>query len=190
MTMKQPESELVRLPKDPFAYIGFWQFVAFIMLILLVWVNEVQDMSALLFNAEPQDINIFRGCLLTAGVLVAAIVAIGNTYLQQKRVLNLLISVCSSCNKVRVNQNQWMQMAAYISENSLLTFIHGLCPNCMNKIMQISPGQQTDWKDHRSRSAGTGYGLSVQAEIPELSPCQRPAQIDRGGTIDKELASP
>jgi hypothetical protein len=156
MTMKQPESELVRLPKDPFAYIGFWQFMTFIMLILLVWVNEVQDISALLFNTDPQDVNIFRGCLLTAAVLIAAIVAIGNTYLQQKRVLNSMISVCSNCNKVRVNQNQWIQMEAYISENSLLTFIHGICPDCMKKIMQMSLGQQTDWKDHRPRSAGTG----------------------------------
>jgi len=57
--------------------------MTFIMLILLVWVNEVQDMPALLFNTKPQDINIFRGCLLTAGVLMAAIVAVGNTYLQE-----------------------------------------------------------------------------------------------------------
>ena len=136
MTMKQPQNELVRLPKDPFAYIGLWQFMTFIMLILLVWVNEVRDMPALLFGTDPQDVNIFRGCLLTAAVLVAAIVAIGNTYLQQKRVLNSMISVCSSCNKVRVNQNQWRQMEEYISDNSLLTFTHGLCPDCMEKVMQ------------------------------------------------------
>ena len=126
----------VHLPRDPFAYIGFWQFLTFIMLILLVWVNEVRDMPALLFGTAPQDVNIIRGCLLTAGVLIAAIVAIGNTYIQQKRVLNSMISVCSSCNKVRVNQNQWKQMEEYISDNSLLTFTHGLCPDCMGKVMQ------------------------------------------------------
>ena len=126
----------IHLPKEPFAYIGFWQFLTFIMLILVVWVNEVQDMPALLFSAEPQDANIFRGCLLTAGVLVAAIVTIGNTYLQQKRVLNSMISVCSTCNKVRVNQHQWKQMEEYISDNSLLTFTHGLCPDCTEKAMQ------------------------------------------------------
>ena len=69
-------------------------------------------------------------------MLVAAIVAIGNTYLQQKRVLNSMISVCSNCNKVRVNQNQWEQMEEYISDNSLLTFTHGLCPDCMEKVMK------------------------------------------------------
>ena len=126
----------IHLPKDPFAYIGFWQFLTFIMLILLVWVNEIRDMPAMLFNTDPQDVNIFRGCVLTAAVLVAAIVAIGNTYLQQKRVLNSMISVCSTCNKVRVNDNQWKQMEEYISDNSLLTFTHGLCPDCMEKVMQ------------------------------------------------------
>jgi len=136
MNTKLSKNEPIHLPKDPFAYIGFWQFLTFIMLILLVWVNEVRDMPALLFDTTPQDVNIFRGCLLTAAVLVAAIVAIGNTYLQQKRVLNSMISVCSSCNKVRVNQNHWKQMEEYISENSLLTFTHGLCPDCMEKVMQ------------------------------------------------------
>ena len=136
MSIKLQEKKSVNLPKDPFAYIGFWQLMTFIMLILVVWVNEVRDMPALLFNTDPQDINIFRGCVLTAAVLVAAIVTIGNTYLQQKRVLNSMISVCSSCNKVRVNQNHWKQMEEYISENSLLTFTHGLCPDCMDKVMQ------------------------------------------------------
>ena len=121
--------------------------MTFIMLILLVWVNEVQDMSALFFNTDPQDVNIFRGCLLTAAVLITAIVAIGNTYLQQKRILNTFISVCSNCNRVRVNQNEWVQMEAYISENSLLTFIRGLCPGCMAKVMRISLEQQTNSKD-------------------------------------------
>jgi hypothetical protein len=136
MNTKSPDNNSVHLPKDPFAYIGFWQLMTFIMLILLVWVNEVRDMPALIFDTAPQDVNVFRGCLLTAGVLVAAIVAIGNTYLQEKRVLNSMISVCSNCNKVRVNQNQWMQMEEYISDNSLLTFTHGLCPDCMEKVMQ------------------------------------------------------
>ncbi len=135
MNTTPPLKVPVHLPKDPFAYIGFWQFMTFIMLILLVWVNEVRDMPALFFNTAPQDVNIVRGCLLTAAVLIAAIVAIGNTYLQQKRVLNSMISVCSSCNKVRVNQHQWKQMEEYISDNSLLTFTHGLCPDCMAKVM-------------------------------------------------------
>ena len=133
---KSQAKKPVHLPKDPFAYIGFWQFFTFIMLILLVWVNEVRDMPAFFFNTKPEDINVFRGCVLTGGVLVAAIVTIGNTYLQQKRVLNSMISVCSSCNKVRVNQHQWKQMEEYISDNSLLTFTHGLCTDCMEKVMR------------------------------------------------------
>jgi len=136
MSAKPPVKHPVHLPKDPFAYIGFWQLMTFVMLILLVWVNELRDMTSLFFGTSPQGANIYRGCVLTAAVLVAAIVTVGNTYLQQKRVLNSMISVCSSCNKVRVNQRQWKQMEAYISDNSLLTFTHGLCPDCMEKVMQ------------------------------------------------------
>jgi hypothetical protein len=142
----------VQLPRDPFAYIGFWQFLTFIMLILLIWVNELRDMSSLIFDTSPEDVNISRGCLLTAGVLVAAIVAIGNTYLQQKRVLNTMVTVCSNCNKVRVNQSQWQQIEEYISDNSLLTFTHGLCPKCMDSVMH-SINQRT--ATQHSQNAGS-----------------------------------
>jgi len=146
MSTTPPKKNPVNPPKDPFAYIGFWQLLTFIMLILVIWVNELRDMPAFFFSTDPQDVNIFRGCILTAAVLVAAIVAIGNTYLQQKRVLNSMVSVCSSCNKVRVNQNQWKQMEEYISDNSLLTFTHGLCPDCMEKVMQTIDRRNTEKK--------------------------------------------
>ena len=136
MDTQTPKKKPIHLPKDPFAYIGFWQFLTFIMLILLVWVNEIRDMPALLFNTNPQDVNIFRGCLLTAGVLVAAIVAIGNTYLQQQRVVKNLISVCSHCHRVRLNDTVWQKMEEYIGERSLLSFTHGLCPECTKDLLK------------------------------------------------------
>lgn len=134
---KRPErNEQAKLPKDPFAYIGFWQLMTFVILILLVWVNELHDVSAMMFNTPWQEINVYRACFLTAGVLVVGIICVGNTYLQQKRVLSSLISICSTCHKVRLNQHHWQQLEAYISENSLLTFTHGLCPECMERMMQ------------------------------------------------------
>lgn len=136
MDKPQEQNERVKLPRDPFAYIGFWQLMTFVIMILLVWVNELHDVSAMMFNTPWQEINVYRACFLTAGVLVAGIICIGNTYLQQKRVLNSLLSVCASCHKVRVSQQRWQQLEAYISENSLLTFTHGLCPDCMERMMQ------------------------------------------------------
>lgn len=124
------------MPKDPFAYIAFWQLMTFIMLILMVWVNELKDGAALFFHDEPGDFNVFRAFLLTAGIFVAAIVVIGNTYLQQQRVLKSMISVCANCHRVRLNQDVWQKLEEYIGERSLLTFTHGICPECAKALMK------------------------------------------------------
>lgn len=130
------ENNGIQMPKDPFAFVAFWQFLTFIMLLLLIWLNELRDMQSFFFKSQPEGVNYFRGFILSAAVFLTAIVAIGNTYLQQKRVLNALISVCSSCHRVRVRPNVWKRMEDYISDHSLLSFSHGLCPVCMAVVMR------------------------------------------------------
>lgn len=130
------KSHSIHLPRDPFAYIGLWQMLTFVILLLLIWVNELRDISGFYFGESPNDSNIVRGCVLSAAVLLTAIIAVGNTYVQQKRILSTLISVCAKCHRVRINQDSWQLIEDYISDNSLLSFSHGLCPNCMAETMQ------------------------------------------------------
>ncbi|MBU4199643.1 MAG: hypothetical protein KKE37_01805 [Verrucomicrobia bacterium] len=137
MNIAQAENDDdIQLPKDPFAYIAFWQFLTFIILLLLIWLNEFRDMQAFFFNNKEEGVNIFRGFILTAGVFLTAIIAIGNTYIQQNRVLKALISVCANCHRVQIRKNVWSRMEDYVSDQSLLTFTHGLCPVCMAEMMQ------------------------------------------------------
>lgn len=124
------------LPKDPFAYIAFWQFLTFIILIMLIWLNELHDGAAVFFRHESEEFNIFRACTLTVAVLVAAIIAIGNTYLQQRKVMRSIVAVCSHCHRVRLNAEVWQTLEDYIGERSLLTFSHGLCPDCAKALMK------------------------------------------------------
>jgi len=116
-----------------FAYIAFWQFMGFLILVLLVWVNEVMDLSALLFATPPMEPDIFRGCILTAGVLVAAIVVVGHTYVQQQLVIRGILTVCSYCSKVRFDHEAWEKIEEYVARHSELTFSHGVCPDCFEK---------------------------------------------------------
>ncbi len=126
----------VRLPRDPFAYIAFWQLLTFIMLLLLIWLNELKDMQSFFFKTQAEGFNLFRASILSAGVFLTAILTIGNTYLQQRRVLNALLAVCFKCHRVRIRANVWKQMEDYVSENSLLSFTHGLCPTCMAEVIE------------------------------------------------------
>lgn len=124
------------LPKDPFAYIAFWQLMTFIILILLIWIDELQDGAAVFFKSPIGEFNVFRACTLTGAVLIAAIITIGNTYLQQRRVLQSMVAVCSNCHRVRLNSEVWQKLEEYIGERSLLTFSHGLCPECTRELMK------------------------------------------------------
>jgi len=124
------------MPKDPFAYIAFWQLMTFIILILLVWINELRDGAALFFNSSGGEFSFYRASILTAAVLIAAIITIGNTYLQEQRVMKSMISVCSNCHRVRLNDDVWQKMEEYIGERSLLSFTHGLCPECTKELMK------------------------------------------------------
>jgi len=124
------------MPKDPFAYIAFWQLMTFIILIMLVWINELRDGAGFFFNSSAGEFNIYRACILTVAVLIAAIITIGNTYLQEQRVVKSMISVCSNCHRVRLNDDVWQKLEEYIGERSLLSFTHGLCPDCTKELMK------------------------------------------------------
>lgn len=120
--------------KKGFAYIAFWQFMAFFMLVVVIWVNEVLNLTALIFGEDLEaQPNLFRGFLLTAAVLITAIVTVGNTYEQQKRVIRGMMTVCSYCKRVRLAHEAWEKIEEYVARKSEVTFTHGVCPECFEK---------------------------------------------------------
>jgi hypothetical protein len=117
-----------------FATIAFWQFMAFLLLIGLIWLNELINLTALIWgedmNSQP---NLFRGFLLTAGVLLTAIITVGHTYEQQKKLICGMMTVCSYCKRVRLAHEAWEKIEEYVARNSAVTFTHGVCPECFEK---------------------------------------------------------
>ena len=50
------------------------------------------------------------------------------------RVLEGFIPICAKCKKVRNAENQWEQMEKYITQHSLATFSHSICPDCTRQL--------------------------------------------------------
>lgn len=126
-----------RHPKaDGLMLVAFWQLMAFCMLILLIWVNETLDLAALWFGTMPGHPDIFRGCVLTIATIITAVIAIGHAYIQQKRIIKGLLTVCSHCHKVRVDEKVWERVDDYITEHSLALISHGLCPHCFEQMKE------------------------------------------------------
>lgn len=116
--------------KDGFFVVAFWQLMLFGMLILVIWANEMLDLSSLWFNIRSENPNFYRGCALTISTIIIAIITVGQTHLQQKRIIKGLVVVCAGCRKMRVDTEVWAHLDHYLQDNSLAKISHGLCPDC------------------------------------------------------------
>jgi len=45
-----------------------------------------------------------------------------------------LLSICSSCKRVRNDKNAWEDVEAYIKSQTNITFTHGCCPDCAKRL--------------------------------------------------------
>ncbi|MGA2982569.1 MAG: response regulator [Terriglobia bacterium] len=50
-----------------------------------------------------------------------------------------LVPICCYCKKIRNDANYWQQLETYISAHSEATFSHGICPECLEKLMKPEP---------------------------------------------------
>ncbi len=68
--------------------------------------------------------------------------------LDRLRNLEKMISICSYCKKVRVEENQWQDLEVYISEHTDTQFSHSICPTCYTKVLE-DEFEEDDKKDDK-----------------------------------------
>jgi len=54
--------------------------------------------------------------------------------LDDLKLLRGLLSICSSCKRIRNEHGDWQQLEFYIQSHSEAKFTHGLCQDCMRKL--------------------------------------------------------
>ena len=54
--------------------------------------------------------------------------------LENVRTLGELIPICSSCHKVRDDQDYWSSLERFVSSRTGSRFTHGLCPGCLTDL--------------------------------------------------------
>ncbi len=54
--------------------------------------------------------------------------------LAQVKTLSGFLPICASCKKIRDDSGYWKQIEAYISAHADVTFSHGICPDCAEKL--------------------------------------------------------
>jgi hypothetical protein len=56
--------------------------------------------------------------------------------LAEVKVLHGLQPICSYCEKVRNDGNDWEQIETCVSQHSEAQFSHGICPDCRAGVVQ------------------------------------------------------
>ncbi len=54
--------------------------------------------------------------------------------LDEVKTLRGILPICSSCKKIRDDNNNWVQMEVYVRDRTEADFSHGICPDCVKKL--------------------------------------------------------
>jgi PAS domain S-box-containing protein len=90
-----------------------------------VWANRIGTC----FTVIVRDIAKLKKTLAEKEQLITEL----KQALEQIKVLRGILPVCTSCKKIRNDQGYWQQVEEYISQNSDVDIVSGLCPDCAKK---------------------------------------------------------
>jgi predicted enzyme related to lactoylglutathione lyase len=84
-----------------------------------------------------------------------------------------LLPICAGCKDIRDDKGYWREVEEYMSDHSLATFTHGLCPECMKEYFPDAPVQDSASEAGgkaaaRPRATGIG-GIFFKSEDSEAS---------------------
>ena len=116
----------------------FYEKAAFLIIFLIIWIDELLDLPALLLGAEATPVNwresIFESaCIAFLGIVI---IRFTNTLHSRLKYLEGILPICTSCKKIRDGKNNWHNVEEYINEKSDAEFTKGICPECAKKLYQ------------------------------------------------------
>jgi hypothetical protein len=113
-----------------------YEVSAFLLIILIIWLDEILDIPHLLWGAVQTPINwseaLFESVFIS--ILATAMIYITWKLFQQMRYLEGLLPICASCKRIKDDQGCWKQIETYVCDRSEAEFSHGICPECAEKL--------------------------------------------------------
>lgn len=112
------------------------QLVAFVVVIVMLWLDELIDLPFLLLGADATPVNWREALFETLLIVPIGLATVYYTRLMVNKLKHLegFLSICASCKKIRDNEGNWQQMEVYIRDRSEAEFSHGICPHCAAKL--------------------------------------------------------
>ncbi|MCK5541550.1 MAG: hypothetical protein KAH62_00540 [Desulfobacula sp.] len=120
----------------PSKAIIFCEFFGFGVILLFLWLDEILDLPHYLFETIETPVNTAESIFESIMIIIIAIFCIGMTFrlLSKIKVLEGFLPICASCKKIRDSNDHWHPVESYIANHSNVSFSHGICQECMEKL--------------------------------------------------------
>lgn len=135
--MHSEEQAKIAARRDAFASIAFWQIMAFVFLLCIVWASELLDFPQLVYGAEHTPFSWFRVSFLSAAVIASAVITVGHTYEQQRDLLKKLLKTCLYCHRVKTPHGTWEHVEEYFIKHYPVAIDRGACPSCQEMLADL-----------------------------------------------------
>jgi len=121
------------------AWIVIAELAGFMLVTLVVWLDELADLPNALFGAPLSSARPQEGWLETSIVITACAGVVLSTIWLFRRIRELesYIVVCAWCRRVKVN-DRWMAFEQYMNEKAHTMTSHGICEDCAEKQLQAA----------------------------------------------------
>jgi PAS domain S-box-containing protein len=96
----------------------------------LLW-NSTADLTHAVIYAVARDITDRKQAEHERESLLQEL----QTAVAEVRTLRAILPMCSYCNRIRDDDDQWQSVDAYIVKHTNTKFSHGICPACYQKVV-------------------------------------------------------
>lgn len=112
------------------------QIVAFLLMGLIIWLNEILDLPYRLLGAPQTPVNWRESLLESSLILLLGFFVIRETRLLFARMHSLegILPICCNCKKIRTNNNTWQPIEEYLHSQAPVDFSHSICENCAKQL--------------------------------------------------------
>lgn len=111
------------------------EFVGFLLVLAVIWLDEIIDLPQMLLGAEPSPINWRESLIETIFTVALGILVVYRSWklLGELYHISGFLPVCSNCKRIRLN-DKWVPLETYMYEVNDTTVSHGMCPLCMKAL--------------------------------------------------------
>jgi hypothetical protein len=104
---------------------------AFLVIVAIIWLDELLDLPHLLFSAPPTPVRVEEGLLESILTLMVGIGVVSVTWRAFRRIeyLESLIVMCAWCRRVREG-GDWLTVEAFLERQHHAQTTHGICERC------------------------------------------------------------